>query len=274
MSSEESSSEGTQEPAQMSPPNHPDSPQNPPTGESPPGPDQDSEDVGDESMSSSSTPSSDDDPSYSPPPERELNPTEDESESGMVYTLKTISSHLRCIYGCRNSSVVVIPQAAREQAAMFRIFIPRGARWCESHSEESFNMEEVRISPEDLSRDNYEEYINLLFGCIRHQGHIRIPERAGENDLLLKNLTSLSFADFADLATYVSTPDPYQSLGAYMFRMRSGQPLDRIATLFGYSKETLRRKIESVMNDLNTRFKPLNLGFGHLNDEELWRHTT
>ena len=273
MSSDDSSSGQSQYSVNMSSSVHSESPQGSQSEDLASDSNQNLDEEDDQDTSSGSSPASDD-PSYSPPHEIEHGITNEEPDSGMVYTLKTISSHHRCIYGCRNSSVVVVPQVAREQATMFRIFIPRGARWCSSHSGEPLNMDEFRISSDDLSRNDYEEYIDLLFRCIKTQGHIRIPTRAGEHDVFLKNLTSLSFEDFADLATYVTAPDPYQSLGAYMFRMRSGQPLDRVATLFDYSKETLRRRIDKVMEDLNTRFKPLHLGFGHLSNEELWQHTT
>ena len=157
---------------------------------------------------------------------------------------------------------------------MFRIFIPKAARYCRHHSDELFNMDEIRISPGSMTQSDYEEYISSLLSCISHQGHIQIPRRAGENDDLLENLTSLSFSQFSDLASHVNTPDPFQSLGAFMFRMRSGQPLDRIANLFGYPRETLRRRIDSVMNDLNSNFEPFNLGFGHITNEQARPHST
>lgn len=212
--------------------------------------------------------SSGDDPSY----QLSAGPGE-ESNQDIVLTLKSISSHQCCIYGCNEPSLTVVPVKTREEAAMFRVFIPKGARYCRDHSNDLFNMEEVRISPESMTLVDYEEHISLLIGCISHQGHIA-TQQAGENDALLKNLTSLSFSQFADLASYVNTPDPFQSLGAFMFRMRSGQPIDRIAMLFGYATETFRWRIDSVMEDLNSNFKPLNLGLGHITSEQASQHTT
>lgn len=227
---------------------------------------QDHSNESDSSQSSQS--SSEDDPSYQPSQSRA------ESNPDRINTLKSISRHQNCIYGCGDPRLMVVREKTREEAAMFRIFIPNGARYCRHHSNELFNMNEVRISPESMTPSDYEDYISLLICCISHQGHIQIPQRAGENNALLKNLTSLSFSQFTDLLSYVTTPDPYQSLGAFVFRMRSGQPIDRIAKLFGYATETFRRRIDSVMDDLNSSLKPLNLGFGHITNEQAWQHTT
>ena len=130
----------------------------------------------------------------SPEPDTEEFPHPDEEpsqgdpdpdeESGSDYEdapefLVTVSGHASCVFRCQPNDLVVIRDKIRaEILMMFQIFIPKGARCCESQ---------------------YAEALRLLIARAHKTGTIQVPKSGQQSLGLIEGLTTLSFEHFDDL---------------------------------------------------------------------------
>lgn len=64
---------------------------------------------------------------------------------------------------------------------------------------------------------------------------------------------------------------PNTALGVYLTKIRTGDPNQRIATLFGLSRRTLERHLNIARLCLTNDFVPQHLGFDHLTREDIIR---
>ncbi|XP_074595462.1 uncharacterized protein LOC141850685 [Brevipalpus obovatus] len=199
---------------------------------------------------------SDDDPDYEPA----------EDEYVPIFRL-SISSHQYCICGCRRDNLSTVKPAFRVEMIIFsQIYIPVGSKVCERH----LNQRGEPIVTEDiLSIEQYEEISLLLIRRAKLAGTIRIPSSDSEESYLIKQLTTLSPRAFDDLQSYmVGFKDRRQSLGAYLFRLKSGLPIKDVATLFGFNEKTFSKQAKKMRQQLYNSFIPNYLGFSHLSTRQ------
>ncbi|XP_074604100.1 uncharacterized protein LOC141857506 [Brevipalpus obovatus] len=221
---------------------------------------------------SDSSPDSDDEPQDDPDFElREYEETAGETDFDV-----TISAHTSCIYGCRQpSSLTNVPVKLRiEMLVIYRAFIPQGASLCHSHLKEP--PQEPVLSEEEMDILRYKEALELVIRRRDMIGKITIPDSGERNSRIIKQLTTLTSAHFDDLLHYISgVRQPRQSLGAYLFRLRTGLSLREVSMLFEIPKSTLFCRFKKISHQLYSKFCPLNLGFDHLeNRDKTFEHHT
>ena len=97
-----------------------------------------------------------------------------------------------------------------------------------------------------------------------------------QNSETIKGSTTLTSSQFDDLLSFISdVQEPRQSLGAYLFQLRTGIAIREVAFLFGMTKSTFSDRARKIRDQLSNKFVPLNSGFEAMRDrEETFSHHT
>lgn len=213
------------------------------------------------------------------PPDDSSDESQDDSYDGddnRSFARVSRSSHGFCVYGCRNSPLRVIPDAYRTRILQdHNVFIPQGARWCQSHSVLD-DWEDIPTLDRSLTPAEYELSLQLLKGAVRDGVTFFDFSRLREmKDSLVLLWTGLNKSQIVELYPFVSLLKDYEnSLGIFLVRLSRGLTYEEIASLFNLSRATVARRISQVGRELQNRFVPAYLGTTAFSREQLLANST
>ncbi|XP_045766375.1 uncharacterized protein LOC123868072 isoform X1 [Maniola jurtina] len=182
----------------------------------------------------------------------------------------------RCLIdNCNNSSLLQVPNSVKVQLlSYYHFYVPNLARICQRHLLH-MAIEEIpgNITNQmtDLNAESVGDIINMYTQALEQRSQFNVDDVSDDE---LSFWTGRNRATFNDLLSQIpslnrSSSTPRNDLAIYLCKIRSGEPNNRIASLFNITERTIGRKIHKVRQCLITDFVPLHLGLDHITRDEV-----
>lgn len=185
----------------------------------------------------------------------------------------------RCIFPrCRNVTAHVVPQYIRLH--LFRsnqLFIPKVARVCHIHLiandwEQLVNMQ--MPLHENFNSEHMLDIINLYEWKLQGGGHLNFENLDQIDDNELHFYTAVNKNQFRAILGEIPSlrnrsKKPATVLGVYLTKVRTGEPDERLASMFNMSRRTLERKLKIARECLIEEFVPRHLGLNHMTRDDV-----
>lgn len=181
----------------------------------------------------------------------------------------------RCIFDdCRNAPSHTVPKFIKlHMLKNHNFYIPYLAKVCDSHFRNNV-WEELMLqgTHQDFNSDFMLDIISIYkWGPERKQDFENLDSFDDDEFHYWTSLTKNQFIAILDQTPSLSARSchPATCLGIYLSKVRTGEPSERLATLFKMTRKTLEKKIRLTRQCLTQDYVPLYLGIDHLTREEV-----
>lgn len=178
-----------------------------------------------------------------------------------------------CIFNyCVNESRHRIPECIKVHIfCEYKLYIPNGARVCREHLQGN-NWEEL---PEfcnvthSFTATQFSDICDILRATIQRATRIDFSVRGALSDDELHFWVGLNNEQLDIILEETSSLtqnciQPRTTLGIYLTKLRSGEPNERLATLFNMSRRQLERHLSKARECLTNEYVILHLGLDHI----------
>lgn len=192
--------------------------------------------------------------------------------------LRVSNTARRCVFQkCRNVPANTVPKYVRLHLfRMNKLFIPKLARVCQPH----------------MVNNEWEDLLNVQIPLHKHFNNAHVLDIIELYEWKLERGTQLDFENIEDISdnelhfytgmdkiqfnrilNQTSLRDKPTSsatvLGLYLVKIRTGEPDERVASMFNISRRTLERKLKIAREFLSEEFVPRHLGLDHMTREDV-----
>ncbi|XP_075985546.1 uncharacterized protein LOC142982751 [Anticarsia gemmatalis] len=192
--------------------------------------------------------------------------------------LRVSNTARRCVFqNCRNVPANAVPKYVRLHLfRMNKLFIPKLARVCQPHmvSNEWEDLLNVQIPlHEHFNSAHVLDIIELYEWKLERGTQLDFENIEEIDDNELHFYTGLDKIQFNRILNQTSLRDRTNSsatvLGLYLVKIRTGEPDERVASMFNMSRRTLERKLKIARDCLSEEFVPRHLGLDHMTREDV-----
>ncbi|XP_046976180.1 uncharacterized protein LOC124542264 [Vanessa cardui] len=177
-----------------------------------------------------------------------------------------------CLFpNCRADNPVRISRFIKSRMLVeYKLYIPPSARICHVH----LTLNEWN-ELEELNNSSFTaEHLKDMLDMLRRQSRFNFDNIESITTSALHFCTGLNHEEFNRLLE--QTPSisqrsqrPKTVLGAYLTKIRTGEPNERLSSRLDMSRRTLERKLELARECLTNEFVPRQLGWDHISGEEI-----
>lgn len=192
--------------------------------------------------------------------------------------LRVSNTARRCVFqNCRNVPANAVPKYVRLHLfRMNKLFIPKLARVCQPHmiSNEWEDLLNVQIPlHEHFNSAHVLDIIELYEWKLERGTQLDFENIEEIDDNELHFYTGMDKIQFNRILNQTSLRDRTNSsatvLGLYLVKIRTGEPDERVASMFNMSRRTLERKLKIARECLSEEFVPRHLGLDHMTREDV-----
>ncbi|GBP80290.1 hypothetical protein EVAR_37967_1 [Eumeta japonica] len=180
-----------------------------------------------------------------------------------------------CLFpNCRADNLVRVPRFIKSRMLVeYKLYIPPSARICHVHltSNEWNELEELNNS--SFTAEHLKDMLDVLRDACQ-QSRFNFDNIESITTSELHFCTGLNHEEFNRLLE--QTPSisqrsqrPKTVLGAYLMKIRTGEPNERLSSRLDMSRRSLERKLELARECLTNEFVPRHLGWDHISREEI-----
>ncbi|GBP54902.1 hypothetical protein EVAR_11656_1 [Eumeta japonica] len=180
-----------------------------------------------------------------------------------------------CLFpNCRADNLVRVPRFIKSRMLVeYKLYIPPSARICHVHltSNEWNELEELNNS--SFTAEHLKDMLDMLRDACQ-QSRFNFDNIESITTSELHFYTGLNHEEFNRLLE--QTPSisqrsqrPKTVLGAYLMKIRTGEPNERLSSRLDMSRRSLERKLELARECLTNEFVPRHLGWDHISREEI-----
>lgn len=156
------------------------------------------------------------------------------------------------------------------------MYIPPSSRICEEHLN-NYDFEELLDNVNVTHYFNasfFSNMTNMLIEAINNRTRFDFETLSSLNNSELMFWTGFTLEQFNVILE--ETPSlaekcrhPRSVLGAYLTKIRTGEPNERLATLFGVTRQVFEYRLKIARQCLTGQYVPRHLGIGHISRDEL-----
>lgn len=176
----------------------------------------------------------------------------------------------RCVFdNCRNAPAHVVPTFVKfNMLKNHNYYIPPLVRVCHPHTR-SNEWDELLLQGghHDFSSDFMLDIINIYkWGLDRKQDFENLDSFDDNEFHFWTSMTKTQFTNMLDQVPSLRarSRNPATVLGIFLCKVRTGEPNERLATLFKMSRRALEKKLRLARQCLTQDFVPLYLGVDHI----------
>lgn len=182
----------------------------------------------------------------------------------------------RCLIdNCNNGSLCQLPNSVKVQLLSYHHFyVPNLARICQWHL---LHMtieeipENITSQMNDLNAESVGDIINMYTKALEQKSSFNVDDLSDEELIFWTGRNRASFNDlWSQIPSLHRNSNTLRNdLAIYLCKIRTGEPNNRIASLFNMSQRTVGRKINTVRQCLTADFVTLHLGLDHITRDEV-----
>lgn len=188
----------------------------------------------------------------------------------------------RCMFDdCHDTHLRQIPNSIKVHLlSYYHFYIPNLARICQRHLLHT-PLEDIPQNVTNrltgLNANYVADIINMYTLALEQRSYLdfeNLNEISEEDIRFWTGQTRETFNRLLDEVPTLhrSSNTPRQDLAVYLCKLRTGEPNNRIASIFNLSRRTVDRKILRVRHCLLTDFVPSHLGLDHISREQVIQH--
>lgn len=189
---------------------------------------------------------------------------------------KAANTSRRCMFpNCRSRNLLRIPEFMKKrQLIENKLYIPTSARVCNIHLDGNSWADLNELNDSAFTADQIKDMLDtLVTACNENQAfNFDTVENITTEELHFS--VGLTHEQFERILQ--ETPSllevsrrPKTVLGAYLMKIRSGEPNERLAARLGISRRTFERKVNIARQRLLEDFVPRHLGWDHISRQEI-----
>lgn len=195
-------------------------------------------------------------------------------------TTRAANTARRCmIDSCNSTELRHVPNTIKVHLlSYYQFLVPRHARICQEHLVHT-HVEDIPQNVQaqlSLTPDNIQDIISMYTLALERRAFFDVENADEISEQDLQFWTGLNRENFDSLLSETSLDQqsrtPRTDLAVYLCKIRTGEPNNRIATIFNVSRRSVDRKIRKVRSCLATDFLPSNLGLDHITRDQVIQH--
>ncbi|XP_063383693.1 uncharacterized protein LOC134669975 [Cydia fagiglandana] len=182
----------------------------------------------------------------------------------------------RCLFpACQNDNLQRIPNFLKTRVLVVsKIYLPQSARICEEHFLNGQWEELDGLQLHTFTAEQLQDMLNTLIQAYNEKSQFDFDEIEDISPEELHFCVGLTHQQFENLLHEMPSltersRHPKTVLGAYLMKMRTGEPDERLAARLNMSRRSLERKLELARECLLGDFVPNHLGWDHITREQI-----
>lgn len=200
----------------------------------------------------------------------------DQNEAATIHSAiyrRAPNTSAHCIFNnCRNQANSHIPETIKVYLLCeHNLYVPQSARSCREHLLANVWDELVNFCnvTQNFNSAQFDDICNTLTKAVRHGKQIDFETVGAITDDEMHFWTGLKNRQFDIIlqetpSLLESHKKPRLALGIYLYKLRTGESNERLASQFNTSRRSIQRILKIVRYCLLREFVPQHLGFDHM----------
>lgn len=217
-------------------------------------------------------------PPVPPPPPAPQRGLEAISVPGITRAANTAR---QCLFDtCNSTELRQVPNTVKVHLlSYYHCLIPRHARICQDHLVHT-PVEDIPPNVQaqhTLTSENILDIISMYTLAMERKAFFNVEDTNEISEEDLQFWTGLRRENFESMLSEIpsigqQSTTPKTDLAVYLCKLRTGEPNNRIGTIFNVSRRSVDRKIRKVRNCIAADFVPFNLGLDHITRDQVIHH--